>query len=127
MKKFLVFLSLIVFMGLLGCSTESISSYEEKLEEKGWDVYLIESEDFDEENAPDGIVKVLEAEKGLWDYGYIYEFNSSSNASSFFNEIKDEFLAEGGSDTDVDDYIKLSGNLVFYSFTKGFFEDLDMD
>lgn len=125
MKKYLVVFSFLLMLVLFACST-SIETYEELLEETDWDVTLIDSEDY-LENAPDGIVNVLAAEKGLWEFGYVYEFNSSSNARSFFNELKDELLEEGGAEFDIDDYLKLSGNFVFFSFSEGFFEDLELD
>ncbi len=127
MKKIFFVFSFVLLLGLMACSSGSLESYEEVLAEAGWDIYLMDSEDFDDDNAPDGILHVLEAEKGLWEYGYIYQFNSSSNARSFFNELKDEFDEESGGEVDIDDYIKNSGNFVFFSFTESFYEDLDMD
>ena len=76
----------------------------------------------DDEDAPDGIVKVLVAEKDLWEYGFIYEFNSARNARDFYNELKGEDEAE-----DIDDYVKRDGNYVFINLSDSFFEDLDID
>ncbi len=129
MKKLFLVLSLSLSILLAACA--SLDTYEDRLENAGWDVEtadvadlpdIIDSETVSEET---GINGILYATKGNdldeLAFGFIIEFNDSDDAQQLYADI-----TENGAN-DFENNVAVQRHFVFFGTSQTFLVDLNVD